>query len=91
MTEFEPYMEAEGWKVMYTILNKGVAEAVDRIQPLPGNEEVCDILAGVVEAAVKYQFTVRRAVLGGNGGRMRERSEILRAFSRDEDPALTEC
>ena len=48
MRESDIYMEPEDWEMMYTILYKGISEAMDRLEALPGNKEVCGILVEAI-------------------------------------------
>lgn len=62
MDIWDSYLDAEDWKAMYTILDRGISEAVDRLKPLPGNREVCDILVKAMMDTLEYQRTVCTAV-----------------------------
>lgn len=91
MRELDLYMEAEDWEVMYMILYRAVSEAVDRMRPLPGNSEVCEVLAGAMERAGVYQRVVRDAVFGeSERAQLQKRQEVLRILRMDAENTLTE-
>lgn len=90
MIGYESYMEAEDWEAMYTILHKGISESVDRLKPLPGNQEVCEILVRALLDAAEYQCTVQGAMQGEDEARAQKRRQVLRSFGGDADSPLTD-
>lgn len=85
MRESELYLDTEDWEVMYTILWKGISEGVDRLKPLPGNREVCELLVQALLDAEEYRSTVLGVISGEDEERIRKRRQALVSPEVDAD------